>query len=177
MFSKNLMLLICLGFFMGNASLAQDFEYTGVAKCKICHNTTKSGKQYTKWKEAPHSKAYESLKSEKAMAIAKEKGIAVPAKDPKCLKCHSTTGSVDKSLLTETIKVSEGVSCESCHGPGSVYKNMKIMKDHKLCLGNGLIVPDEKLCKKCHNAESPTFKSFNFEEAKAKIAHPTPEPE
>ena len=107
------------------------------------------------------------------MTIAKEKGIADPAKDAKCLKCHSTAGSIDKSLIA-SLTVEEGVSCESCHGPGSVYKSMKIMKSRELCLENGLILPVEEVCKKCHNAESPTFKSFNFEESIAKIAHPKP---
>jgi hypothetical protein len=32
----------------------------------------------------------------------------------------------------------------------------------------------EKLCKTCHNEESPTFKEFNFAEMWAKIAHPVP---
>ena len=38
----------------------------------------------------------------------------------------------------------------------------------------GLVKPGEKACLKCHNAESPTFKAFNFAEMSKKIAHPTP---
>ncbi len=38
----------------------------------------------------------------------------------------------------------------------------------------GLIIPDEKVCKQCHNEESPTFKEFNFKEYVAKIAHDDP---
>jgi hypothetical protein len=37
-----------------------------------------------------------------------------------------------------------------------------------------MIVPDEKLCKTCHNAESPHFKGFNYAEYSKKIAHPNP---
>lgn len=160
MFSKNLILLVCLGFFLGNASLAQDFEYIGAAKCKMCHNSPTKGQQYKKWKESKHSKAMEVLSD-------------TEAKNPKCIKCHSTAASVDKGLIA-TLTVDEGVSCESCHGPGSVYKNMKIMKDRELGLKNGLIVPTEKTCKKCHNEESPNYKGFDFIKYKEKIAHPMP---
>jgi hypothetical protein len=48
------------------------------------------------------------------------------------------------------------------------------MKDLALSKKNGLIVPDQKLCLTCHNKENPFFKEFNYETAKAKIAHPDP---
>ena len=32
----------------------------------------------------------------------------------------------------------------------------------------------EATCIACHNEESPTFKSFNFEEKAAEVAHPRP---
>ena len=66
------------------------------------------------------------------------------------------------------------LSCETCHGPGSKYKSNTIMKDREKSIAAGLIIPDEKLCKTCHNEESPTFKGFNFEEYSKKIAHPNP---
>jgi len=95
------------------------------------------------------------------------------AKNPKCLKCHSTAASVDQGLVT-SITVEEGVSCESCHGPGSLYKVATTMKDMKLAMSKGLIMPDEKVCKKCHNEGSPNYKGFNFKEYSAKIAHTDP---
>ena len=66
------------------------------------------------------------------------------------------------------------MQCEACHGPGGDYKAMNVMKDKALAVAAGMIVPDEKTCLKCHNAESPTFKSFDFKTAYAKIAHPRP---
>ncbi len=160
MLIKNLLLFICLGFFMGNTSLAQDYEYIGAVKCKMCHNSTTKGQQYKKWSEGPHANAMKKLS-------------AADAKNPKCLKCHSTTGSTDKSLHA-TITVKEGVSCESCHGPGSVYKSISIMKSQEKSIAKGLIVPDEKLCKKCHNEQSPDFKGFDYKTYSEKIAHPKP---
>jgi hypothetical protein len=39
----------------------------------------------------------------------------------------------------------------------------------------GLVIPDEKTCKTCHNEESPTFAGFEYEEMVKKIAHPIPD--
>jgi len=35
-------------------------------------------------------------------------------------------------------------------------------------------LPTADTCTKCHNKESPSFKAFNFDEYKKKIAHPDP---
>jgi hypothetical protein len=50
------------------------------------------------------------------------------------------------------------------------------MKDKELAKQNGLIIHSEKeaFCTTCHNSESPSFKSFNYEEAWAKIQHSKP---
>jgi len=165
---KKLLLIVCSVFLVVSLSKAQDYEYIGAAKCKMCHNKAEKGKQYDVWNSKAHANAYASL----ATAEAK-KYSADPQNDPKCLKCHSTYHSASADLML-TIKAEEGVSCESCHGPGSVYKSMAIMKDHQASLDNGLIVPTEAVCKTCHNTESPTYKAFNYTEALAKIAHPNP---
>ncbi len=114
------------------------------------------------------------LATPEALKIAKAKGIDDPQKSEKCAKCHTTAYGADAKLLTATFKGEDGVGCEACHGPGSNYKTLKIMKDRALAVQNGLIVPDEKTCVKCHNAESPTYKKFVFAEFYKKIAHPVP---
>lgn len=157
---KKLIFLLGIAVIFSSVTFAQDFKYIGAVKCKMCHNKPDKGEQYNKWAEGPHAKAMESLKGAEAT-------------DPKCLKCHSTAGAVDKSLIA-SIKVEEGVSCESCHGPGSAYKSATIMKKQEMSLAKGLIIPDEKLCKTCHNEESPHYKGFNFAEYSAKISHADP---
>ena len=54
------------------------------------------------------------------------------------------------------------------------HLHIKIMKDKKAALAAGLIEPTEKVCVKCHNAESPNYKKFDFAEFSKKIAHPRP---
>jgi len=116
----------------------------------MCHKGAKKGEVFEKWENSPHAKALETLKA---------KG---EDKNPKCLECHVTDV---KTAATE------GVGCEGCHGPGSAYKSMSIMKDKQKAIANGLVIPNEATCKKCHNEKSPTFKGFNFDEYFKKIDH------
>jgi hypothetical protein len=150
-------------------------KYVGAEMCKMCHNAAAKGAQYTKWTEAKHSKAYGALASEEAKKMAQAKGIADPQKAPDCLKCHVTGHGAPADQLTDKYKVEDGVECESCHGPGGDYWQMAVMKDPAKAAAAGLLTPDEATCKKCHNPESPSFKSFDYAAAKAIIAHPNPQ--
>ena len=162
MLTKFLSLSLLVGLILAvtPASDAASKEYIGAAKCKMCHNKPATGAQYTKWAESPHAKAFTDLKG-------------ADAKNPKCLKCHATAFGLELSD-SQPITMEEGVSCESCHGAGSGYKMAGVMKDKAKAMAAGLILPDEKLCKKCHNPESPNYKPFNFKTYSAKIAHPNP---
>lgn len=154
-------------------SFAQTFEYIGAAKCKMCHNKPQTGKQFDIWASSLHANALKSLSSEKSMEYAKKNNIADPTKEKSCLKCHATYYNVKEDLI-QTLTANEGVSCESCHGPGSVYKSNAIMKDQAKSLASGLILPTKEVCEKCHNKENPFYVPFNFEAAVKKIAHPNP---
>ncbi|OFX71197.1 MAG: hypothetical protein A2W97_10150 [Bacteroidetes bacterium GWE2_40_63] len=164
---------MCVALFGMNVSFAQQFEYIGAAKCKMCHNKPQTGKQYDIWASSLHANALKSLSSQQSLDYAKKNNIADPTKEKTCLKCHATYYSVKEDLI-QTLTAQEGVSCESCHGPGSVYKSNAIMKDQAKALASGLILPTKEVCEKCHNKENPFHKPFNFETAVAKIAHPNP---
>jgi hypothetical protein len=119
---------------------AGKFEYVGKDKCKLCHK-----QQHDSWLTTVHAKAWEALKPEEQ-------------KSDSCSVCHSTGKDAAGVLIT-------GVQCEACHGAGSAYKTQANMKDVKLAMANGLIMPTKEVCVKCHNAKSPTFKGFEFEKA------------
>ncbi len=157
-----------------------EFKYVGVKKCYMCHKGERKGEIYEKWLSRKHSKAYETLASEQSMQVAKEAGIkGEPQEAPECLVCHVTGYNAPDSQKEETLTLEEGVSCEACHGPGSEYKSLKVMKG--ITKGEldgaeyGLADPDEANCKTCHNEKSPTYKEFVYEEAVKQIAHPLPE--
>lgn len=156
-------------------------QYVGVDKCKMCHKSESSGNQYGIWLESKHAKAFETLQSDAALAIAEKKGLkSVPSEAPECLKCHITGFGSDPTQFAESFDKTQGVQCESCHGPGSDYKKKSIMENREEAIANGLnpiLVADgsaEKWCVKCHNEESPNYKEFKFQEFWNKIKHPVP---
>jgi hypothetical protein len=149
-------------------------KYVGAAKCKMCHNSPAKGEQFNKWTASKHSKAFEVLASPQALEVGKKLGAEAPQKSDKCLVCHVTGYSAPAEAKDVTYNPAEGVGCEVCHGPGSDYKDMKVMKDPKAAMAAGMIVPNEETCKGCHNAKSPTFKAFVFADAYKIIAHSIP---
>jgi len=83
---------------------------------------------------------------------------------------------IDESEFLGSFDLSQGVQCESCHGPGSEYKKLEVMKDPEQSMAKGLIVHKEKeeFCNNCHNPESPTFFEFDYDPMWEMIAHPKP---
>jgi hypothetical protein len=165
---------------LSTTSVAQEKvnKYVGTKVCAPCHKTDKQGKQLDIWQKSKHAEAYKTLTTDKANEIAKKKGLSKPAAESaECLQCHTVTA--DAKLLEKSFDVKEGVQCENCHGAGSAYKSITIMKDKAKAIAAGLTeFKDDKaieaLCKTCHNEKSPSYKEFKFDEMWAKIKHAKP---
>jgi excinuclease UvrABC ATPase subunit len=161
-----------------NSKSQSEGKYVGVNTCVgACHKTDSQGKQLDIWKESKHSQAYVNLQTPEADKIAQDKGFTTPAAETKeCLKCHVLGKDMDESQFESTFDKTQGVQCETCHGAGSEYKKLTIMKDKDKAMANGLVIHTEKeaFCTHCHNSESPTFKGFNYDEYWAKIEHKKP---
>jgi len=150
---------IVAGLLAAESAGAAPAQYAGAAKCKTCHL-----KEYTTWAASPHATAFERLSPEER-------------KKPECVGCH-VTGSGKPTMPGAAL---EGVQCEACHGPGSLYKAVSIMSKkayetdregaHKKALEAGLILPTEATCKGCHNEKSPNYKPFDFKTYSEKIKH------
>ncbi|MCP5103327.1 MAG: cytochrome C554 [bacterium] len=146
---KLVLVIVCVLFVVSGIYGA---DYITSKKCKMCHKGKKKGEVFEKWQKGPHIGALETLKA---------KG---EDKNPKCLGCH-TTGYDGKAFKEE------GVGCEACHGAGSDYKKMSVMKDKKKSIEMGMVVPGEAVCKECHNEKSPNFKGFDFAKYSEKMNH------
>ncbi len=172
-----------------DAATGKDPAYIGVEACGKCHKTAKKGDQLGQWEKTSHSKAFAVLGEAKAKEIAGKLKIADAQKDGKCLTCHATAHGVpaEKVVAPKPGKkgfvVEDGVQCEECHGPGSLYKSSKVMKDRDASIAAGMTVPDEKFCAKCHGSKDNAalvtaghkpFDKFDFKEAWPKIEHPKP---
>lgn len=149
-------------------------DYVGVKTCGICHKSEADGNALAKWQAGPHAKAFQTLGTPEAKEVGKKAGVDDPQKSGKCLKCHSTAYNFTETVATDKIKVEEGISCESCHGPGKKYMAKTTMEDRAKSIAAGMIYPATESCKLCHNEQSPNYKPFDEKAMVAKIAHPDP---
>lgn len=99
--------------------------FVGAGSCaaSACHNANFAhgdrSSEYTHWiTRDRHAKAFEILFDERSRAIQKNLGQSTPAtNDARCLKCH-VTPEWEPAIEVKTPHLrSDGVSCESCHGP------------------------------------------------------------
>ncbi|MBI4559508.1 MAG: cytochrome C554 [Candidatus Hydrogenedentes bacterium] len=189
-----LVLTLGVGMAVCVSALAQEAqrEYMGNGACKMCHNKVPEGEQWNKWKAEKHAQAFQVLQSEEAKKVAADKGLkTAPAESPECLKCHVTGYDPEKKAAPASIKMEDGVQCESCHGPNSLHvadakKQMAAKDKASVDVKKNLVKPDENICKKCHNPENPTWKAdryttasgektgFDFAQAYEKIKHLNP---
>ena len=156
---------------VGHAEGPKGPSYVGSKACKTCHMGAAKGAIYEAWEKTDHAQALAKLPGDKQ-------------KDPTCLPCHTTgfgkPGGYDPAAATAANLA--GVGCESCHGPGSDYKAMNVMKDKAASVAKGLIEPNEKSCQGCHNSTMPKdcwkggaeAPKFAFAEAVKKIEHHVP---
>jgi len=143
------------------------YAYVGVAGCRMCHRSKKRGEQIKIWQNSKHAKAFALLKTPEAAKVGKEKGLAKPPHEsPECLKCHATgwdlTAEQKAKFLKRKFKIEDGVQCETCHGAGSKYKSLSVMKNRERAVKKGLVVGDEKLCRRCHNEQAPSWDPQRF---------------
>jgi hypothetical protein len=139
-------------------------SFIGIGECRRCHEAEGIGNQYKAWASTPHARAYQLLQEEKAMAIAGKVSAGNPAANTACLKCHTTGGGKTEGTRTE------GVGCEACHGPGSLYHefsnhasfdNREASYRKAVSLGMYPVIgidgikAREKLCRFCHNEDRP----------------------
>ncbi|MDP2809241.1 MAG: cytochrome c family protein [Rhodocyclaceae bacterium] len=145
----------------GTAAAAS--EYVGVKICTKCHDV-----QGESWAGTSHAKAFDSLKPG-TKKEEKTKAKLDPAKDytkdKDCVGCHSTgfgqPGGFAAGAEPGGAKALGSVGCESCHGPGSGYRDEhgkaeKTLKKtekstpRKMLVGMGQNFDYEKACAACH---------------------------
>ena len=69
----------------------------------------------------------------------------------KCKMCHKL--QYDSWAASKHAQQNPQVDCETCHGPGSDYKTISIMKDVAKAKDAGLILPTKETCAKCHGKD------------------------
>ncbi len=149
-------------------------RFEGVASCagSTCHGRNEGDGKVVRqdelriWQEpssqsGAHARAFDALASPRGMRIAAELGLGKATTAPACLACHTTFTPAgqrgDRFLL------SDGVTCESCHGASSGWlaSHYAVPASHAKNIANGL-VPLERakvrasVCLDCHYGSDKT---------------------
>ncbi|MCI0517964.1 MAG: cytochrome c family protein, partial [Woeseiaceae bacterium] len=149
------------------------YDHEGVATCAAsqCHGSAvpREGSgvfqnEYVTWTQNdPHSQAYLTLGTEASEAIAKRLGIGNARTSDLCLDCHSD--NVEPGRRGERFQISDGVSCEACHGGAQkwlpTHHNTPAVS-HTGNVAAGLYPTDQvqaraALCLSCHLGTADKF--------------------
>ena len=138
--------------------------HVGVATCagSNCHgssqpfdDSTVQQNEYFSWqRKDAHSNAYKLLLSPAGRRIADNLGIKSAEKAPECLTCH--TDYVAQAARGRRYQVSEGVSCEACHGGSQDWLGPHVSGNtHAQNLAQGLYPLEDpvrraEVCLHCH---------------------------
>ena len=103
--------------------------HVGVATCggTTCHGRSEADGKIVRqdelliWQDpanpsGAHSRAWQVLTNARSRMIAQNLGIGEASTAPMCLGCHATPAG---SARGARFQMSDGVGCESCHGPAS----------------------------------------------------------
>lgn len=138
----------------------------GVASCSssLCHGSIETWKdsnvlqnEYVTWSRTDkHARAYTVLLNERSKSIAKKLGMKEAAhKSDLCLDCHAHNPPA--ALRGEKFDISDGVSCEACHGASErwIKSHVEIKATHEDNLTKGLYRTENdvariQLCLSCH---------------------------
>ena len=106
----------------GPAHGADAPKFLGANSCSAssCHGGGgQNQNQFLAWslKDFHSQRPAATLTTARSKQIAAALDIKTPATDARCTACHAPLNQVPENRRGENYKISEGVSCESCHGP------------------------------------------------------------
>ncbi len=97
-------------------------KFLGAQSCSSssCHGGAgEKNNQYTIWSthDFHHARPYATLETARSERLAEVLKIGNPVQSARCTVCHAPFQTVPAERLGHDAKITEGVSCESCHGP------------------------------------------------------------
>ena len=89
--------------------------------------------EYTTWARLDrHTRAYATLLTPASVSIARKLGLSTPAHEaPECLACHAYAPPAEQR--GERFVLSDGISCEGCHGPAERWVASHTSSDASAC--------------------------------------------
>lgn len=148
--------------------------FEGVASCagSTCHGRAEGNgavvrqDEIATWQEpssvsGAHSRAYAVLAGRRGREIAESLGIGPATQAPECLGCHATFAP--SSQRGDRFQLSDGVGCESCHGPAEDWLASHYARPatHASNVADGLVPLENpqvraNVCLDCHFGSANT---------------------
>jgi hypothetical protein len=141
-------------------------KYIGPGSCAAtsCHGSVRPRaetrilqNEYSTWiVKDKHSRAYQVLTSAVSQRMARILKLGAKAEEsPKCLACHALSAPAEQR--GRAFEISEGVSCENCHGPASAWLGPHTTRDwpHEKSVALGMVdtrnvIRRTERCLTCH---------------------------
>src|SRR5215470_11096028 len=141
-------------------------KYIGPGSCAAtsCHGSVKpvAGSrilqdEYSTWIiQDKHSRAYQALTGDVGERMARILKLGAKAEEaPKCLACHALFTTPEQR--GRVFEISEGVSCENCHGPASAWLGPHTTRSwpHEKSVALGMhdtrnVIHRTEKCLECH---------------------------
>jgi len=144
-------------------------KYTGPGSCAstACHGAITPQNvnevfqnEYSTWiVKDKHAQSYKALTGMVGERMAGILGLGKAENAPRCLACHALNPPAE--LRSRTFDVSEGVSCESCHGPASGWLGPHTERNwtHAQSVAAGMVDTRDVarrtgMCLSCHLGDS-----------------------
>jgi hypothetical protein len=152
---------------------SEPVEYIGPGSCAAtsCHGSVKPiegsrilQNEYSTWiLKDKHSHAYQALTGDIGERIARILKLDSKAEDsPKCLICHALYTTPEQR--GRPFELSDGVSCENCHGPASAWLGPHTTRNwtHEKSLALGMrdtrdVIHRTEKCLECHLGTKEKF--------------------
>ena len=154
---------------LGQAPAARAYTGPGSCAAAACHGSIRpvAGSrilqtEYTTWiAQDRHARAAQVLSNPVSVRMAKILGLPAAHSAAKCLACHTLDAPEAQQGRTFA---SEGVSCESCHGPASAWLGPHTTKGwtHAQSVQAGMVdtkdlVKRTEICLSCHLGTADKF--------------------
>lgn len=148
-------------------------KYIGPGSCAAtsCHGSVKPvagsrilQNEYSTWiVKDKHSRAYQALASDIGERMVRILKLGSKAEEaPKCLACHALYATPEQR--GRAFEISEGVSCENCHGPASAWLGPHTTRDwpHEKSVALGMqdtrnVIHRTEKCLECHLGAKEKF--------------------
>jgi hypothetical protein len=164
-----LRVVLCAWLMAPSMTLATENEpikYIGPGSCAAtsCHGSVKPvagsrilQNEYSTWIiQDKHSRAFQALTGEVGERMARILKLGAKAEEaPKCLACHALYTTPEQR--GRAFEISEGVSCENCHGPASAWLGPHTTRSwaHEKSVALGMhdtrnVIHRTEKCLECH---------------------------